>query len=134
MATPFDLKNLVENIRQQNPSFEVLQLCTELLKRLPRSRTQPDQRGKVCPDCSHKMHNRCLKCPNCERQMAVSRGYRRNVPTLSSGDCNICGNKASGVELFTLECGHVYHRHCLSVWAESHEHCCHCREVKIPSL
>ena len=63
MSTPFDLKNLVENIRQQNPSTEILQLCTELLKRLPQSRTRPDQRGKVCPDCSYKMHNRCLISP-----------------------------------------------------------------------
>jgi hypothetical protein len=134
MSTPFDLKNLVTTIRRQNPSNEVLQLCTELMKRLPQPRIQPGQRGKVCPDCSHKMHNRCLKCPNCKRQMLQPRNYRRNVPTLSDSDCNICGNSVSDTELVTLECEHVYHRHCLSVWAETHEHCCHCRHVKIPAL
>ena len=129
-----ELKNLISTVCAGSPSTDMIIICNELLKRLPQSRIGPGQRGKVCPDCSHKMHNRRIKCPNCERPMTTSCSYRCNVPLLLESDCNICGNRVVESELATLECGHIYHSHCLSMWSESHSHCCHCREVKIPAM
>lgn len=111
---PTEMHALIEIVRNSNPTSAALQLCDEVVKILPQSRTG---RGKICSGCRFKMFNRCIKCPQCNLPVAVQR-YRPPAraptpPSLRAGCCNSCAEPVTDAEKTVLSCNHLYHTTCL---------------------
>jgi hypothetical protein len=106
MSTPFQLRELIENIRRGPVSPEQLELlCSFAESKLPVSIPY----GKICPNCSFRMNNRSLCCPSCEHQMRQSKPYK-SAPVIQSTDCLICLSTCTEP---VLECGHLFHKRCI---------------------
>lgn len=106
--SPLQIQQLITNINQEDPTNNVLSLCSYVKSLLPRERTRG---GKTCPNCNFLMFNRSLKCPNCFHQMLTPRPYK-SVPTLQETDCAKCCLSIVD-DRCELPCGHVFHSKCI---------------------
>lgn len=131
MSTPLEIRTYVQSLGP-NPTEEVQMLCDMLLERLPTENV----RGKSCPHCQFRMHNKRVKCPNCTRRVRASSTYHPKneppePPPLQENDCNKCGNPVTS-DARTLKCGHLFHAECLKDWVRLGNTHCFCRETEIP--
>lgn len=131
MSTPLEIRSYIHDLQLGTPSPEVKALCGMLLKRLP----QENLRGKSCPHCHFRMHNKWLKCPNCLQQVrppnvARSKNAPPEPPPLQETDCNMCGNAVTS-DARTLKCGHLFHAACLRNWVRLGNTHCFCKETEI---
>jgi len=131
MTTIIEMQELIATIRGnagQATEIQIEQLCSFVETTLPVSKVFG---GKVCPNCSFRMHNRRLSCPSCEHHMLAARPYK-SVPIIQSEDCLICLTTCSE-EAF--ECGHLFHRKCVVQRCRDHRKttCPSCRQ-RSPTL
>ena len=108
MPTPFQLCELIKNIRQTKGQIspEQLQtLCLFVESQLP----VPMPHGKCCPNCKFRMNNRSLCCPFCFHQMRQPKPYK-SAPVIQPTDCLICLTTCTES---VLECGHLFHKRCV---------------------
>jgi len=132
MSTPLEMRTYIEELQSGNPTEEVQALCAMLVKRLPKE----NNRGKPCPHCHFRMHNKCVVCPNCTRRVRASVKYRSKTgppqpPPLQETDCNKCGNPVTS-DARTLKCGHLFHAACLKDWVQLGNTHCFCKQTEIP--
>lgn len=132
MSTALEIRTYVQGLQVDNPSEQVQRLCDMLLERLPKENV----RGKACPHCSFRMHNKRVHCPNCTLRVRVQHGSRRSskeppeAPPLQDTDCNKCGNAVTS-DARILKCGHLFHAACLRDWVRLGNTHCFCRETEI---
>lgn len=130
MSTPLEIRRYVESLGP-NCTEEMKKVCSMLLEQLPKANV----RGKSCPHCQFRMHNKRVSCPNCQRQVRPTSTYssKNDPPPLLANDCNVCGNQVTS-DAYTLEnCGHLFHATCLQNWVCLGNTHCFCRETRIPA-
>lgn len=141
MQTPNEIRQRLATIRahsgntSQLRTNDVLWICSVVERLLPK----PHPKGKECPGCGFRMHNRKIHCPNCNRQTYIQHPYVRqkvkppSAPPLHANDCVTCGNDIRENEGYTIdECGCTYHISCLADWGKSSTRCCVHADKHIP--
>lgn len=129
MQTPNDIREYIESIQQEAYytgtllSDQVETLIQHLLHTLP---SEPIH-GKKCPECQRKCYTACRVCPHCHYRMKPKLQRAIQIDQLppppepvpmDKDDCTYCFQTVMSNEKHILQCGCIYHVHCLKELAQ----------------
>lgn len=112
MSSPFDIRQLLEKLKQEGVSEHLLTLSQLLEKDFPIPLSM-EKTGKNCLKCQFRMGNKRNRCPYCHKTVQPCMPYqkKRKHPQMNENDCHTCVQPFN--DLIRLECGCNFCTPCL---------------------